>query len=121
MRQRFFAIPILSLMLSACSLTPSYERPPLVIPAGWSVSSPPAPSQHEVPPFWAAFASAELNRLLALALAQNLDLRATLHRIEQARAQVKVAGAGLLPAVDASGSLSGNVRSLKPLPRHMAW
>jgi NodT family efflux transporter outer membrane factor (OMF) lipoprotein len=51
--------------------------------------------------------------LLALALSQNLDLQAALHRVEQARAQVKVAGAGLLPTVDASSSLSGNFQESK--------
>ena len=39
-------------------------------------------------------------------LAQNLDLEAALHRIEQARAQAKVAAAPLYPSIIASGSTS---------------
>jgi NodT family efflux transporter outer membrane factor (OMF) lipoprotein len=40
------------------------------------------------------------------ALAQNLDLEAALHRIEQARAQSKVAGSALYPSVEASSGAS---------------
>jgi outer membrane protein TolC len=40
------------------------------------------------------------------ALAQNLDLEAALHRIEQARAQAKSAAAPLYPSASASGSAS---------------
>ena len=41
--------------------------------------------------------------LIEKALAQNLDLEAALHRIEQARAQATVAGSALYPSIDASG------------------
>jgi NodT family efflux transporter outer membrane factor (OMF) lipoprotein len=44
--------------------------------------------------------------LVELALAENLDLEAALHRIDQARAQAKVAGAPLYPTVNASGASS---------------
>jgi outer membrane protein, multidrug efflux system len=56
--------------------------------------------------FWQELGSAELNRLIDNALAQNLDLEAALHRIDQARAQAKIAGAPLYPSVSASGSSS---------------
>jgi NodT family efflux transporter outer membrane factor (OMF) lipoprotein len=65
-----------------------------------------APLQPDAPPFWSALGSEDLNRLVDLALAQNLDLEAALPRIEQARAQIKVAGAALYPIVDASGGHS---------------
>jgi multidrug efflux system outer membrane protein len=98
-----------SLALSACSLTPGYQRPQIDIPEGWSaVSNTPLPSQQEEPPFWQEFANEDLNRVVKTALAQNLDLQAALHRVEQARAQAKVAGAALLPSLDASGGASQN-------------
>ncbi len=45
--------------------------------------------QNPATPFWQDLGSADLNRLIDNALAQNLDLEAALHRIEQARAQAK--------------------------------
>jgi outer membrane protein, multidrug efflux system len=95
---------ILLLAFSACSLTPGYVRPQMDIPEDWSAAAdPPPPSQRENPPFWQAFGDAGLNRVMEVALAQNLDLQAALHRVEQARAQAKIAGAPLFPSLDASG------------------
>src|SRR5262249_28008164 len=53
-----------------------------------------------------------LNRVVQIALAQNLDLQAALHRIEQARAQAKIAGATLLPSLDASGGATQNYQEI---------
>ncbi|HEU4341812.1 MAG TPA: efflux transporter outer membrane subunit [Candidatus Binatia bacterium] len=100
--------PILfSLVLSACSLAPSYQRPQLAMPEGWSSASPAGfnPQQNGMP-FWQELGSDELDRVMDVALAQNLDLEAALHRIDQARAQVRVAGAPLYPSVQASSSTS---------------
>jgi NodT family efflux transporter outer membrane factor (OMF) lipoprotein len=97
----------LSLTLSACSLAPNYQRPEMTVPGGWSsVSGVGINAQPSTTPFWQEFGSADLNRLIELALAQNLDLEAALHRIEQARAQAKVAAAPLYPSISASGSAS---------------
>jgi len=97
----------LSLTLSACSLAPNYQRPEMTIPGGWSsVSGVGINAQPSTTPFWQEFGNADLNHLIELALAQNLDLEAALHRIEQARAQAKVAAAPLYPSVSASGSAS---------------
>ena len=79
------------------------------IPAVWSaVSNTTQLPQREESPFWQEFANEDLNRVVNVALAQNLDLEGALHRIEQARAQAKIAGAALLPSVDASGGVTQN-------------
>lgn len=105
MRNRLYQCTIaLSLALSACSLAPNYQRPQMAIPEGWS-SGVGTPQQNSMP-FWQELGSDELNRLIDNVLAQNLDLEAALHRIEQARAQAKVAAAPLYPTVNASGSAS---------------
>jgi NodT family efflux transporter outer membrane factor (OMF) lipoprotein len=97
----------LSLALSACSLAPKYQRPPMTIPNGWTgVAGVGVSAQPNTEPFWRALGSDDLNRLIDATLAQNLDLAAALHRIEQARAQAKVAAAPLYPAVATGGSAS---------------
>jgi multidrug efflux system outer membrane protein len=97
----------LSLTLSACSLAPNYQRPEMAIPGDWStVSGVGTDAQPSPTPFWQELGSADLNRLIEIALAQNLDLEAALHRIEQARALAKVAAAPLYPSISASGSAS---------------
>ncbi len=97
----------LSLALSACSLAPNYQQPDMALPSGWSsVAGVGVNPQASTEPFWEALGSADLDRLVEIALAQNLDLEAALHRIDQARAQAKVAASPLYPTVNASGSAS---------------
>jgi NodT family efflux transporter outer membrane factor (OMF) lipoprotein len=95
----------IALTLSACSLAPKYRQPSMNIPAGWSsVPGVGAAAEPAVKPFWQEFGSADLNRLIETALAENRDLEAALHRIEQARAQAKVAASTLYPSISASGA-----------------
>jgi NodT family efflux transporter outer membrane factor (OMF) lipoprotein len=102
---------LLSLALSACSLTPTYQRPDMAVPAGWSnVAGVGASSGPSDAPFWRELGSEELNRIMKVALAQNLDLEAALHRIAQARGQARVAGAPLYPALEASGGSSRTIQ-----------
>lgn len=102
-------IPIfLSLTLSACSLAPQFARPTMDMPQGWNGAAGVA-GDRATPadtPFWKELGSAELDALIDTALAQNLDLEAALHRVEEARALAKVAAAPLYPQVNASGSAS---------------
>lgn len=93
--------------LSACSLVPDYMRPETAMPDHWKggeVSLADEATVEEA--WWTRFGSKELNALETQALAHNNDLRAALARIEQLRAALAIAGAPLLPAVDASGSAS---------------
>jgi NodT family efflux transporter outer membrane factor (OMF) lipoprotein len=76
----------------------------MAIPAGWEGASGMGVTSENSTAFWRELGSAELNRLIDRTLEQNLDLEAALHRIEQARAQAKVAGAPLYPAIYASSA-----------------
>ena len=119
MRKYLILGAVISLALSACSMTPAYLRPQMDIPEGWSTVSNTTqpPPQREASPFWQEFANEDLNRLVDIALAQNLDLEAALHRIEQARAQARIAGAALLPSVDASGGATQNYQEVSNTSR----
>jgi outer membrane protein, multidrug efflux system len=103
---------LLTLALSACSLAPNYQRPAVAIPGGWRATPGMGVTNENTTPFWQELRSEELNRLIDRALAQNLDLEAALHRIEQARAQAKVARAPLYPAINASGATSRSYQDL---------
>jgi outer membrane protein, multidrug efflux system len=92
--------------LSGCTLIPDYRRPTVAIPKNWTVAGSAPKSEADDVPFWQALGNEELNQLMTVALAHNLDLRAALHRVEQARAQAKVAGAALWPSLDATGGVS---------------
>jgi outer membrane protein, multidrug efflux system len=97
---------ILTFALSACSLAPKYQRPEMAVPGGWQSAQGIRVTNANTTSFWRELGSTELNRLIDRALEENLDLEAALHRIEQARAQAKVAGAALYPAINASSSTS---------------
>lgn len=104
----------LSLALSACSLAPNYQRPQMAVPTGWSsVAGVGVDPQPSTTPFWQELGNADLDRLIEIALAQNLDLQAALHRIDQARGQAKVAASPLYPTVSASGSASRTFQEQK--------
>ena len=102
-----------SLALSACNLAPEFQRPEMALPGGWSnVSGVGLTSEQSAQPFWRDLGSEELNRVIELALAQNLDLEAALYRIAQARAQAKVAGSALYPSIEASVGTSRTFQDL---------
>ena len=102
---KYFLSPAIfvSIALSACNLAPEFQRPQMAVPVGWSnVAGVGFKSDQSTEPFWRDLGSEELNRVIELALAQNLDLEAALYRIAQARAQATVAGSALYPSIDAS-------------------
>ena len=103
----------LSLALSACSMAPNYQRPEMALPTGWSNVAGVGATQQNTSLFWQDLGSVELDRLIDQVLAQNLDLEAALQRIDQARAQAKIASSPLYPNVSASGSSSRTFQNSK--------
>lgn len=91
---------LVAVLLSGCSLTPDYSRPATNMPASWSQSG--TGTAQMARAWWESFSDPELNRLMAVALEQNNDIRAALQRVEQSRAGLKIAGADLLPSASAS-------------------
>src|SRR5579862_7023976 len=87
--------------LAACSLGPRYRRPEVPAPAAWITDSAAAAQQWPSSDWWRGFASADLDSLIGQAQQANDDLRAAIARVQQADAQRRIAGAPLLPALDA--------------------
>lgn len=107
MKKTIAALLMLS-TLTACNITADYVRPDTNIPAGWKKGDKVVDSETTInADWWRNFKSAELDALMAEALAQNLDLKQSLARIRQARASAQIANSFLVPSVDASASAGG--------------
>lgn len=109
------ACSALALVLAACSLprvsqAPASAQP--AIPAQWGAAAPAtqAPAQLQSA-WWQAFGDAELDAWVALALAQSNDVLLAMTRVDEARANLELAGAAALPQVSATAPLSAG-RSL---------
>lgn len=88
-----------------------FQLPVTDVPAQWREQIPASGGEID-PQWWKAFDSLELNRLIDTALAYNNDLAAAAQRVEQARAQAKIAGAELWPAVGLSGGVNNTHNNL---------
>ncbi|MAS87179.1 MAG: transporter [Micavibrio sp.] len=99
------------LLLAGCSMTPDYQRPEVETPAWQSAQS--IQNTEIAADWWTGVESTELNALIERALKNNNNLQASLQRIEQARADLKVAGASLLPSADVTASyMSGSTQAM---------
>ncbi|MDE1140492.1 efflux transporter outer membrane subunit [Paraburkholderia tropica] len=111
--------------LSACSLDPAYQRPAAPVDSAWptgaayetvgassaSSASAPATSSAAVP--FAAdvgwrdyFKDPRLQKLIALALDNNRDLRVAALQVAEYEAQYRITRAALAPTIDAGGSIT---------------
>lgn len=102
----------LAATLTGCAVGPKYQRPTVKLQPFHNApsieartSSLPAPPLDE---WWTGFRDPVLTRIVRRALEQNLDLAASMTRVQQARAAARGAGARRMP----SGSLYGSTTTL---------
>jgi NodT family efflux transporter outer membrane factor (OMF) lipoprotein len=90
--------------LTACSVGPTYQRPQIAPPAEWHETplqtDAASPSVWPEADWWHGFGSPRLDQLIAEAERNNDDLAGAMARVQEADAQVRIAGAPLLPTVD---------------------
>ena len=100
----------LALLLGACAVTEPSSLPRLPLPENWSEAQPAVPeaTRGVAPDWWKGFASAELDRLVELALRDNPDLMISAERIRQAEIALAITGTARLPSVNASAGTSQN-------------
>jgi NodT family efflux transporter outer membrane factor (OMF) lipoprotein len=94
-------------LLAACSVGAPYRKPQTPLPNAWDANSaaarPPLeadPSAWPATDWWHGFGSSQLDDLIDQARRANDDLAAAMARVQEADAQLRVAGAPLLPTVD---------------------
>jgi multidrug efflux system outer membrane protein len=110
MRSRIVHWMVLSAALAGAgctSLIPAYERPPAPVPASYPPEPAPPPPGAEAAAdidWQRFFADPRLQRLIALALANNRDLRVAVLNIEQTRALYQVHRADELPTIGIGGT-----------------
>jgi outer membrane protein, multidrug efflux system len=101
-------------LLAGCNLGPRYHRPDIPPPAAWK-SPDSGGAQWPSADWWRGFGSPELDGLIAEAVRANDDLAAAVARVREADAQVRIAGAPLLPFLDAD--VGGSRQSVTvPMP-----
>jgi NodT family efflux transporter outer membrane factor (OMF) lipoprotein len=78
----------------------------LDIPAAWRATPETATAAWPAEDWWTGFGSPDLNALIAQARTANFDIQAAVARVRQADAQVRIAGAALLPTLNGTSSAS---------------
>lgn len=102
-----YTAAIVLIALTGCTVGPDYHEPALSTPASFEelpISAVPAASEADLSQWWREFNDPELDRLVARALAANLDLQAAASRIRVAREQEIIQGAAELPTLNATGA-----------------
>jgi outer membrane protein, multidrug efflux system len=113
-------VACVSAVWAGCSVGPAYKRPDIAPPARWHESAgdagrdaagtgpgATAAATASVWPeseWWHGFGSAQLDELIAEAERSNDDLAGAIARVQEADAQARIAGAVLLPSLDAGAS-----------------
>jgi multidrug efflux system outer membrane protein len=98
-------LPGTVLLLAGCTVGPDYHRPaPVSLPMDWHWKKAEPQDDLAKGPWWELFGDPELNRLEALAAAQNQDLQAAVARVDEARARARLSGAAFFPQISANPS-----------------
>jgi NodT family efflux transporter outer membrane factor (OMF) lipoprotein len=101
------AAPALAtLAFAGCGREQDKVAADLDIPAAYRATPESAAAAWPAEDWWTGFASPELNALIEQARAQNFDIQAAIARVRQADAQVRIAGAPLLPTLNGTASPS---------------
>ena len=97
-------LAILCALASACSVGTPYRKPEIPLSQTWQAPGSGAgaegPAIWPAADWWHGFGSARLNELISQAQSSNDDLAGAMARIQEADAQLRIAGAPLLPSLD---------------------
>ena len=96
-------VGLIFLLLSACTIGPDYSRPPVISPAEWTVSYDAAADLTDSA-WWQQFNDPVFDKLISIALTNNLDLQAAVARVDQFLGQWRTTRSEYFPQIGASAS-----------------
>ncbi len=106
-RAHLVAGAAIAVVAAACApIGRNYARPSVAAPATYRFADATAGETLADAPWWQVFGDPVLQALIREAIANNLDLRGAVARVEQARAQAGIAKAAFYPQVDATATYS---------------
>lgn len=104
MTMRALSLALVLAATTACSMTPKLTLPAAPVSPAYPLAPDLAPGGEAVPEWCAMFGDPRLQRLIALALDDNRDLRIAALNAETARAQIRVTRAQGLPEINLEGT-----------------
>jgi NodT family efflux transporter outer membrane factor (OMF) lipoprotein len=111
---RLGATIVAAVVLAACAVGKPHEPPTMPATPAWAAPLPHGGDTARLTDWWSRFDDPVIARLVDQAQQRNPSIEAAAQRIEQARAQARVAGAALAPAVDAKSSLQRSATGIPP-------
>ena len=109
-----------ALLLSACTVAPTYERPSVKLPQTYQAAQTAvedASAAVGISAWWEVLGDAQLNLWVNRALAQSPQAQAAAARVQEADALIRQAGAALFPEVNLSvGGVNNQVTQLGAVP-----
>jgi multidrug efflux system outer membrane protein len=102
-KTRFLLSALAAAVLSACAVGPNYHAPETKAAEKFDSLDATYSAEQGVAQFWQSFSDAELDKLVAEALASNHDLRIAMTRVREARALRRDAAFDLAPSITAGG------------------
>ena len=106
---------VLTCLSAGCAVGPNFVKPKPAVPAEWSQTatsgagaSVPNRDSPQTIEWWQSFEDPTLTSLVERSAAANLDVRAAVLRIEEARAERDVTAAGFWPTFGANASYTRN-------------
>src|SRR4029453_5204175 len=91
---------MVSIAASGCLLGPNYSRPEMMPPAEYRFAGQVQAEPLAAAPWFQVFDDSDLQALIRDAIANNLDLRIAVARVEEARARAGIAKSFLYPQID---------------------
>jgi multidrug efflux system outer membrane protein len=98
------ALSLVTLAFLGCSGHRDQATADLDVPAAYRASTATAGAAWPSGAWWTGFGSPELTDLIERARTRNFDIQAAIARVRQADAQMRIAGAALLPALNGTAS-----------------
>lgn len=106
MRTTFLTVMLSCFLTSACAVGPNARHAQPNVPAQWSASAAKGTQSGSAPEskWWKSFNDSELNSLIARAAEANYDVKASVARLEEARAATGIANSSFYPQINAGVS-----------------